>query len=488
MEYHTACSLGEKASERRLSMLSASFASVAQLVEHPTDTRAVVGSTPTACTFMDAAAHFSGKKITVMGLGLLGRGVGDARYLAECGAELIVTDLKSREVLASSVAELESFSNIQFVLGEHRLEDFRNRDLIIKAAGVPLDSPYIAEAKKNAIPVRMSADLFAEISNIPIIGVTGTRGKSTVAHMAHAILKEAAKPVLLGGNVRGVSTLTLLNEVSSSHIAVLELDSWQCQGWGEMSMSPHIAVFTTLYQDHLNYYKDDPAQYLADKANIFLYQKPEDILVLGKQCAPTIIDKYGEVIESKTLVVDELKLPDTWILSVPGMHNRYNAALALAVTRTLSISDDVSRRALESFTGVPGRLEFIEEKKGVKIYNDTTATTPEATLVALSALDPAQTILIMGGADKGLDMNALLVKLPEVKRVILLAGTGTSRVLEFISGASVFDDLEKAVNEAFASAREGDIILFSPAFASFGMFKNEYDRGDQFNALVNSHD
>src|SRR3989344_1423638 len=175
---------------------------------------------------MDTSEHFRGKRITVMGLGLLGRGVGDVRYLAECGAELIVTDLKSREELVESVAQLGSFSNITFVLGEHRLEDFRNRDLILKAAGVPLDSPYIAEAKKNDIPVRMSADLFAEISGVPIIGVTGTRGKSTVAHMIYEILKTGLglnhsegmvgratpyKGVVLGGNVRGVSTLALLN-------------------------------------------------------------------------------------------------------------------------------------------------------------------------------------------------------------------------------------------------------------------------------------
>lgn len=436
---------------------------------------------------MDASQHFRGKKITVMGLGLLGRGIGDARYLAECGADLIVTDLKTREQLADSVAQLESFSNIQFVLGEHRLEDFKNRDMILKAAGVPLDSPYIAEAKKNAIPVRMSADLFAEISGIPVIGITGTRGKSTVTHMVCAILKKADKKVLLGGNVRGVSTLALLKDVTPSHVAVLELDSWQCHGWGEASMSPHIAVFTTLYSDHLNYYKDNPGAYLADKANIFLFQKAEDTLVLGKQCAPTIIDAYGEMIESKTLVVDEQKLPKEWMLSVLGQHNRYNAALALVVARALEIPDDVSRRALEAFAGVPGRLELIREKNGVKIYNDTTSTTPEATLVALSSLGASHTVLIMGGADKNLDMNVLLAKLPEVKRVILLAGSGTSRVLEWISNASVYDSLEAAVTEAFSSATTGDNILFSPAFASFGMFKNEYDRGDQFNALVQAH-
>jgi UDP-N-acetylmuramoylalanine--D-glutamate ligase len=433
---------------------------------------------------MDASQHFRGKRITVMGLGLLGRGVGDARYLAECGAELIVTDLKSREELADSIAQLESFPNITFVLSEHRLKDFVNRDMILKAAGVPLDSPYIVEAKKNGIPVRMSADLFAEISGVTCVGITGTRGKSTVTHMLDAILKGAKRKVLLGGNVRGISTLALLEEATPEHIAVLELDSWQLQGWGAARMSPHIAVFTTLYPDHTNYYKDHPEMYLADKANIFLYQKPSDTLILGKQCAAIIIEKYSDKVESKTVVVDELKLPDTWVLKIPGLHNRYDAALALAAARSLDIPDETSRKALESFAGVPGRLELVREVKGVKVYNDTTATTPEATLAALSALDPAHTVLIMGGADKDLDMNVLLLKLEEVKRVVLLSGTGTSRVLEFIPNASVFDDLGKAVSEAFSAAEPGDTILFSPAFASFGMFKNEYDRGDQFNALI----
>lgn len=438
---------------------------------------------------VDATAHFHGKRITVMGLGLLGRGVGDARYLAECGAELIVTDLKTREQLTESLAQLESFTNITLVLGEHRLEDFRGRDLILKAAGVPFDSSYIAEAKKNNIPVRMSADLFAEISGVNCIGVTGTRGKSTVAHMVHALLKEAGKKVLLGGNVRGVSTLALLAETTPEHIAVLELDSWQLQGWGDARMSPYIAVFTTLYPDHLNYYHDDLDAYFADKANIFLYQETEDTLILGAQCAPTIIDRYGEKIESKIVVVDERELPDTWILRIPGQHNRYDAALALSAARALDIPDETSRKALESFMGVPGRLELVREVNGVKIYNDTTATTPEATNVAITALsDVGRTtsyiILIMGGTDKGLDMNALVAKLPEMKRVIFLAGNGTERIRGELPDAPVYNALAPAVEDALAHAQAGDTILFSPAFTSFGMFKNEFDRGDQFTAIV----
>lgn len=451
---------------------------------------------------MGPTAYFKDKKITVMGLGLLG-GVSDIAYLAESGADIIATDLKSEEELLPSLEVLKKYPNIHYTLGKHDLEDFRGRDLVVKAPSTPLDSIYIAEARKSGTVVTMWAALFAQFAReagAMIVGVTGTRGKTTVTAMVTAILRAAGRRVIEGGNVRGTSVLPQLRNITADTIAVLELDSWKLQGFGEARMSPHIAVFTTFYADHMNYYKDDPSttdvgtsgygagmdRYLADKANIFLYQTEEDTLVLGKQCAPTIIEKYGDRIESKTLVVDELKLPDTWTLSIPGMHNRYNAALALAAARALSVPDEISREVLKTFAGVPGRLELIREVNGVKVYNDTTSTTPEATLAALSALGTENVIVIAGGTDKSLDMNALLLKLQEVKRVILLAGTGTSRILEWLPKASVYDSLGAAVKEAFKSASPGDIILFSPAFTSFGMFKNEYDRGDQFNTVVNS--
>ncbi|HEX8994184.1 MAG TPA: UDP-N-acetylmuramoyl-L-alanine--D-glutamate ligase [Candidatus Paceibacterota bacterium] len=441
---------------------------------------------------VNAKAQFEGKKITVMGLGLLG-GVGDIAELAESGADIIATDLKSETELKPSLDALAKYPNIRYTLGSHELADFRDRDLIIKAPGTPADSIYIAEARKQGTPITMWAALFAKFAReegATIVGITGTRGKTTVTEMLSSILRAAGKQVIEGGNVRGTSLLPQLADVRESTIAVLELDSWKLQGFGEAKMSPQIAVFTTLYADHMNYYHDDMDAYLADKANIFLYQTEEDTLILGKQCAPTIIEKYGEQIESKTLVIDELKLPDTWTLQILGAHNRYNAALALAAARTLGVADETSRTALAAFKGVPGRLELVREVNGVKVYNDTTSTTPDATRAALQALDTGarNIILIMGGSDKNLDMNTLLYEIPDfTKRVIMLAGTGTNRVLEFLPGASVFDDLKKAVDEAFVAAEAGDIILLSPAFASFGMFKNEYDRGDQFNALVNAH-
>ncbi len=420
-----------------------------------------------------------------MGLGLLGRGVGDARYLAEQGAELIITDLKTKEELSSSLQQLSGFPNITYVLGEHRLEDFQNRDFILKAAGVPLDSPYIQEAEKHHISIKMSASWFMELSGIPVIGVTGTRGKSTTTHMIHSILMAARVPVLLGGNVRGVSTLALLDEATPQHHALFELDSWQCQGFGNEKMSPQIAVFTTFMPDHMNYYKDDMEVYLRDKANIFLYQKPDDTLVLGSQCAEVVQDSYSERMVGKTVVASEHDVPDDWQLKIPGQHNRYDAGLALATARVLGIPDTVSRSALETFAGVPGRLELVRTVNGVDFYNDTTATTPDATLAALRALPAGRTILLMGGADKGLNMTELIREIPTLtKQVLLLQGTGTSRIRTELPSAPVYETMQAALTAAVETAEDGDTVLLSPAFASFGMFKNEYDRGDQFTAIV----
>jgi UDP-N-acetylmuramoylalanine--D-glutamate ligase len=324
---------------------------------------------------------------------------------------------------------------------------------------------------------------------VPAVGITGTRGKSTTTHLLAAILAAAGKHVLLGGNVRGVSTLALLDEVrgDGSEIAVLELDSWQLQGFGAARMSPQVAVFTTFFPDHLNYYGGDLNAYLADKANIFLNQREGDTLVLGSQCAAPVEKAYKDKMRAKIVIADTLDVPMDWQLLMPGEHNRYDAACALAAARAIGVEDAVSRSAVESFRGVPGRLEFVRDVAGVKVYNDTTATTPDATIAALKALDNGSRniVLIMGGADKNLDMTPLLAEMPQrAKRVIMLAGTGTSRVLQWLPEASVYDSLEAAVAEAFKAAVPGDTVLFSPAFASFGMFKNEFDRGDQFNALV----
>lgn len=426
---------------------------------------------------------FAGKKITLMGLGLLGRGVGDVRFLAECGAHLTVTDRKTKEELASSLETLADFPSIVFVLGEHRLEDFKNADMVIKAAGVPLNSPYIAEAEKNGVPVYMTTALFAKFAReagATIVGVTGTRGKSTTTHLIYSALKEAGKSVHLGGNVRGLSTLALLPSIQRGDIAVLELDSWQLQGFGSLKLSPDVAVFTNLLPDHLNYYADMDL-YFKDKANIFRNQHAGDTLVVGPQVAQRVRGAHPPV---ATIVPDPL--PSEWKLQLLGEHNRENASLAVATLKTLGLELAQIKTALENFKAVEGRLQKIAEIGGVSIYNDNNATTPDATLAALTAFPPEKTILIAGGADKGLDTKALIAKMQHCKKVVLLAGTGTEKIKDTLPNVMIYHHITTALANSLSAATEGDTVLFSPGFASFGLFKNEYDRGDKFIEAVHT--
>lgn len=427
-----------------------------------------------------------------MGLGLLGRGVGDVAFLAECGAELIVTDLKNREQLASSLKKLEHYSNITYVLEEHRLEDFRNRDMVIKPAGVPLDSVFIAEARKNNIPIEMSTALFSRLTQATLVGITGTRGKSTVTHLIyeilHAAYQEKMQKIYLGGNVRGVSTLAMLTKAKQGDIVVLELDSWQLQGFGEAKISPHVAVFTTFMEDHVNYYKNDIQQYFADKANIYLYQKKSDIVIMGSQLGLLIKETLGTKI-----VADSGILPKEWNVGIPGEHNRYNIGIAVAATRALGVADTVIQKAVEAYKGVPGRLEFIKKiKENISVYNDTTSTTPDALIVALESLGSNKNIvLIMGGADKMISMEKILDPLGKyTKKIICLPGTGTNMLLKNNTFAAlqptVVKDMFEAVAHAVNISENGNIILLSPGFASFGIFTNEFDRGEQFIKIIST--
>ena len=413
-----------------------------------------------------------------MGLGLLGRGVGDVEFLAQNGADLIVTDLKTKKQLQVSLDRLKKFKKIKYVLGKHRLEDFKDRDMILKSAGVPLDSIYIKEAKKNKIPVEMSASLVAKLSDAKIIGITGTRGKSTVTQMIYEILKASKKKVFLGGNVRGIATLPLLESTKKGDYIVMELDSWQLQGFGEGNISPHIAVFTNLMRDHMNYYKGSMAKYFTDKANIYKYQKKGDYLIAGKEIARKIKD--SPLLKPK-------KLPESWKLKVAGEHNRENASLAREVASKAGVSEKIIKKTLENFKSVEGRLEYMKAVRGVKIYNDNNATTPDATIMALRALgDTSKNIvLIMGGADKNLDMKPLLKEIEKYcKSVVLLSGTGTDKLKNLKFEYKKANNLKDGIMQALKDSKQGDIVLFSPAFASFGLFENEYDRNDQFIDLV----
>jgi UDP-N-acetylmuramoylalanine--D-glutamate ligase len=459
-------------------------------------------------------SFFKDKNITVMGLGLLGRGVGDVRFLAECGARLTVTDMKDAQTLQPSLDRLKDFPDIAFVLGGHREEDFTSADMVLKAAGVPLDSPHIKAAEEAGVPVYMSTALFAKLSGSPslegggrgrvydaeqnldiepphphpppegggvvIVGVTGTRGKSTVTQLIYEGLKASGARAHLGGNVRGMSTLALLPEVRPGDTAVLELDSWQLQGFRDLKISPHIAVFTNFMPDHMNYYHDDLDRYFYDKAGIFAHQDANDVLITGQGVADKI-----KSCDPNAKWMTPPPLPEDWHLQLPGAHNRANAALAREALSALKIDDDIIRCAFKTYTGLDGRLNFLAGINGIKIYNDSNATTPEATIAALQAFDAGKILLIAGGTDKNLALDGLANQIREsCKAAVFLKGNGTDRLKDYCPGIPVFDDLDKAFDTLIKQGQAGDVLLFSPAFTSFGMYQNEYERSDQFKKIV----
>ncbi len=447
---------------------------------------------------MEYGDYFKGKKVTVMGLGLLGRGVGDAAFIAQAGAaEVIVTDKKSAEELRESVAQLEHFPNITFILGEHRLEDFQGRDMVLVAAGVPMDSMYVAHARAAGVRLVQSAALFAEISGIPIVGITGTRGKSTVTHMIHHVLAATFEgSVLLGGNVRGLSNLQLLKQVEEDSIAVMELDSWQLQGFGWIKISPQVAVFTNFMEDHLNYYmagsraKEEAMQlYFEDKANIFKYQNDSDTLIITPEVFEWSKKLKGVTLGQEVVLVDESIIPEDTKLAMPGAHNRLNAALAYKALEALGLEEEEIFAGLASFPGVEGRLQYMGEINDIKIYNDNNATTPQAVIMGMKSVgnsDDKNVIWIGGGAKKDLSLDELVEIIPKYcKKVVLLEGTGTDLIKNEIE-CEVVGSVEAAVKAGLASGQPGDVILFSPGFASFGMFKNEYERNDEFVRVINS--
>ncbi len=430
--------------------------------------------------------NLKNKKITVMGLGLLGRGIGDVKFLAKEGAKLTVTDLKTDKQLSKSVAQIKNLS-VDLVLGQHRKKDFINKDFILKAAGVPLDSPFIKTAREHEIPIKMDDSWFAEYCPCPIIGVTGTRGKTTTTSLIYEFLKLTGKKVYLSGNIVPQATLPLLKKVKVNDLVVLELSSWQLQGWSEEKISPHIAVITNIFPDHLNYYKTMVA-YVNDKKAIYKYQTPDDYLILNRD------NPYSEIFakeaKSKIIWFSDKDVPKNWRLQIPGKHNLSNVAAAIKVAEIFKIKQNKIKNTVEQFLGVPNRLELLRYYKGIKYYNDTTATTPDAVIAALKSFNQ-KIVLLAGGTDKKLDFKKLAKEIKQnVKALILFEGSATEKLVKelkknnFNKNIIFVDSMSEAFKQAKYILQPGDIFLLSPGAASFGMFNNEFDRGEQFKKQV----
>lgn len=436
--------------------------------------------------------EFKGKKVLIMGLGLNSGGVGSARWFCNQGASVTVTDLKTKDQLNLAIEQLEGLK-IKYVLGEHRDIDFLNADIIVKNPDVPNNSQYLQIAKNKKIPVVMDASLFYELNPYKdhVIGVTGTRGKTTTTTLIYEIIKNSGKKALLGGNLSGKETLSLLDEITPETFVVLELSSWQLRGFGEIRKSPHIAVMTNIYPDHLNRYLSMD-EYIKDKENIIKFQMENDYFVTSFQNQET--NRLALRCNSQVIWYDKEGSTDDWKAKLPGNHNRENINASVMVSKLLGISTNIIKSTVEHFHGVPYRLEVIKEENGITYINDTTSTTPIAGIMALRAFHNSPIILIAGGNSKNIDLTDFAKEIgTNVKRLILLEGNATNDLEAKVKIHSpnvlidrVYSNFSQAIKKASGYANKGDIILLSPGCTSFGMFKNEFDRGDQFNQIVNN--
>ncbi len=408
---------------------------------------------------------FKNKRVTIMGLGLLGGGVGVAKFFYQQGAKVLVTDLKTKEQLRESLQKLKGLS-IKFVLGKHRKEDFISTDLVIKNPAVPRSSPYLKIAKKHNIPVKTDIGIFFELCQAPIIGVTGTKGKSTVTTLIYFFLKSKFPDTILAGNISR-SPLEILSKINKESKVVLELSSFQLE---DLKKSPKVAVITNIFPDHLDRYKNFK-DYIAAKKPIFKYQKETDILVVNYHNPYT--RKFALSALSKVYFFKDS-----------------NISAALAVAKIFKIPKGNIKKVLSNFKGVPNRQELVAIKKGVKYINDTTATVPQAAILAIKTFrerfSDSRIILIAGGMDKKLNYRDLAKEIQKrVDYLILLPGTASDKLKKELKKLkevkmSWVDSMEKAIKKAAERAKREDVVLLSPGATSFNLFKNEFDRGEQF--------
>ena len=449
-------------------------------------------------------SDFAGKRVLVMGLGLHGGGIGTVKFLIRRGARVTCTDLRSVEDLQPSLLALSKYKNIRYVLGRHREKDFLNTDIIFKNQSVRPHSPFLALARKRHIPVTTDTAVFFRECPARIIGITGTRGKSTTTALIAAFLKKKYKRVFLAGNIRK-SMLDILPQLKKGDWVVLELSSFQLDDLTSERLSPHIAVFTNFYRDHLNWHKN-MTDYLRAKSNIFRFQKRGDTLYIPK--GDSLLLRTAKSARSRVV---QTVLPREFRHRVEeklGAHYRPSVGLAVAVARKLGVPLSDIRSALLRFHGLEARQEEIAVnpasvarsgvKRGVHYINDTTATTPEAAIAAIARFRPRarRLILIAGGQDKVLDFREMARAISRfVDTLILLPGTGTEKLMTSSKKQAVsskhamfkivhVQSMKEAVRIAARNAKKGDYVVLSPGATSFSTFLNEFDRGNAFVAAV----
>ncbi|MDR0362027.1 MAG: UDP-N-acetylmuramoyl-L-alanine--D-glutamate ligase [Planctomycetota bacterium] len=460
-------------------------------------------------------------RVTVMGLGVFGGGIGAARYFSDLGAKVVVTDIAPAEKLGASVAALKG-RDIRFRFGGHDVGDFTDADLVVANQAVRPDHPLLAAAAEKGVPVLAETGIALALSRSPLVAVTGSAGKSTTASLIAAMLLRHDPNTMFGGNIGG-DLITRIEEHPPASPLVAELSSFQLSHIGPALLAgdiepPRVAVVTNLSSNHLDWHRD-LGEYYESKKTLALAQGGDAWTILNVD--DPVLAAWADEVPGRVLrcsfrdaghpdacFADDgrivLRLGGDPVVRVPlellrprGRHNVMNAAQAVAAAVAASGNAKAAADGLASFKGLPHRMESVASVAGRTFVDDSKCTTPEAARLALMAMDEAK-VLIAGGYDKQAPFEALGRTVQERAHGLVLVGAAAERILDAVRGAERFrppemgrlelvvagDDFGRAVREAFNLCPVGGVVLLSPACASWDMFLNYEERGDKFRALA----
>jgi UDP-N-acetylmuramoylalanine--D-glutamate ligase len=458
-------------------------------------------------------SHWEGKRVLVIGAAR--QGLALSRFLAEHGASVILNDQQSQEVLSEAAKEVSGF-NITLVAGEHPLEILEGADLLCLSGGVPLDLPFVQEAVARHIPLSNDSQIFLEETPCPVIGITGSAGKTTTTALVgeiarqHFALRKPDQTVWVGGNI-GNPLIQDVDEMREGDLAVMELSSFQLE---IMTISPHVAVILNITPNHLDRHKTMSA-YISAKSQILKNQSPDDITVLNRDDLETrklfpevkgrritfglnpphdkqdaTYSKRGRLYLQATGQV--AKVIKSELINLRGTHNLYNVLAAIAVSAAASFSLQAMYDGIVAFQGVSHRLEFVREYNGAAWYNDSIATAPERTIAAIQSFEEP-IVLLAGGRDKDLPWEKLAALIRERVDHLVLFGEAAGLIHKAVGDPTPTDrlktvdrseGLEKAVRMAAERAEPGEVVLLSPGGTSFDEFIDFEERGKRFRQWV----
>ena len=449
-----------------------------------------------------------GKKVAIIGIGVSNLPL--LEYFYDLNARVTIFDSKeSNQISVEAMQKIEKYG-FEFIGGKDSLSRLKGFDIIFRSPSCMPDRPELVEAVENGAVLTSEIEMVLKLAPCKVIGVTGTEGKTTTTTLINEIVKKSGRKTYLGGNM-GKPIFTKIRNVKPENIIILELSSFQLS---DMDISPDISVVTNIYPDHLNVHKSYE-EYREAKKNIFKHQSENGIVVLNYDNEFT--REFAKEANGKVIFFSSKeKLDDGFIydkadgtikyckdgvrrhiikkedIKLRGIHNYENICAALAATSSI-VDVDTQVKAIEEFTGVEHRLEFVRELNNVKWYNDSIGTSPASTIAGLNSFDE-DIILLAGGSDKGRDYKEVGEAIARKVRALILTGPTSEKIenatKQALNGKSIeiyyTSNMQESVNLAKEIAKAGDVVLLSPASASFDLYKNFEDRGHQFKDCVNN--